>query len=676
MTVDNRKLFANRDARRRLAEMGGIMASSPELLGEAQKFNNGGRVIPGTVFQEEGPGRTMPGQSTLDQLVGDSPTLRALALSRIGGNIGEFINEVGIDAIRQADALYASSVSLGARTAAGGTAALGALASVLGFPDAGAMMERVSTDISRGRENMMRGDSERMPFGLEGPRLLTRGQEDPGFIVPQEGRNMIQAAETLRTLEGTPEGAGLFAEGSVSEPLSGEYTLLPGSKGPSPAAPMMMDIAGMTPPAAGELGVAPSAMDEGIISRTAPALSQRGVPLEPGPDMTVMDSVGGSRVSPGGRTMALPSDPMSAADIEAQLFRDRLGLATDGYVTPEIPDRFPGEERIAEDRMNQSRRDYRPMTSQQMAEAERTARANEEMDRLTRESAEEAAAVRSASGVRDARDSMGAAIAEGRPEDAARIAEAAREAVSPTPPAVPSGPDLKDLEETATNPDLTPEQKAEQVASGVLGGLGVSGADKMTAAERVKAYETMFKEMLGEGEEDKQKEMWHNMAMIGFAIAAGESPRALQNIANGLLAGTKMMKDDRATRQAREDKIKMLAISEGMSDQRAAEKARADKEIAQIRAGSSGYTSTRERSRLKELIMKDAWSYPGLLGDNGQIDPDKLNDYLDTIVGVESEPLTQEQAVAQYNQLIAQRPDLKEAALNRLKANGYNIEGL
>ena len=47
MTVDNRKLFANRDARRRLAEMGGIMASSSDLLGEAQKFQDGGRVIPG-----------------------------------------------------------------------------------------------------------------------------------------------------------------------------------------------------------------------------------------------------------------------------------------------------------------------------------------------------------------------------------------------------------------------------------------------------------------------------------------------------------------------------------------------------------------------------------------------------------------------------------------------------
>ena len=41
----NRKLFANRDARRKLANMGGIIASSPELLGTAQSFREGGKAI-------------------------------------------------------------------------------------------------------------------------------------------------------------------------------------------------------------------------------------------------------------------------------------------------------------------------------------------------------------------------------------------------------------------------------------------------------------------------------------------------------------------------------------------------------------------------------------------------------------------------------------------------------
>ena len=43
MNVENRKLFRNKDARSRLADMGGIIASSPELLGEVQKFKTGTR---------------------------------------------------------------------------------------------------------------------------------------------------------------------------------------------------------------------------------------------------------------------------------------------------------------------------------------------------------------------------------------------------------------------------------------------------------------------------------------------------------------------------------------------------------------------------------------------------------------------------------------------------------
>ena len=40
----NRKLFANRNARRRLANMGGIMTSSPELMQAGQMFQTGGQA--------------------------------------------------------------------------------------------------------------------------------------------------------------------------------------------------------------------------------------------------------------------------------------------------------------------------------------------------------------------------------------------------------------------------------------------------------------------------------------------------------------------------------------------------------------------------------------------------------------------------------------------------------
>ena len=45
MSVTNRKMFRSRNARNKLNQMGGIMASSPELMQTVQKFNVGGQVI-------------------------------------------------------------------------------------------------------------------------------------------------------------------------------------------------------------------------------------------------------------------------------------------------------------------------------------------------------------------------------------------------------------------------------------------------------------------------------------------------------------------------------------------------------------------------------------------------------------------------------------------------------
>ena len=50
MIVSNRKLFKKRPARDNLNQAAGIMASSPELMGEVQGFDNGGNVqLPGSV---------------------------------------------------------------------------------------------------------------------------------------------------------------------------------------------------------------------------------------------------------------------------------------------------------------------------------------------------------------------------------------------------------------------------------------------------------------------------------------------------------------------------------------------------------------------------------------------------------------------------------------------------
>lgn len=63
MSVMQRKLFANKEARTKLRDMGGIMSSFPELSGEVQRFQAGGGVTPGF---------SPPVPSVYDQLVAGS----------------------------------------------------------------------------------------------------------------------------------------------------------------------------------------------------------------------------------------------------------------------------------------------------------------------------------------------------------------------------------------------------------------------------------------------------------------------------------------------------------------------------------------------------------------------------------------------------------------------------
>lgn len=62
--------------------------------------------------------------------------------------------------------------------------------------------------------------------------------------------------------------------------------------------------------------------------------------------------------------------------------------------------------------------------------------------------------------------------------------------------------------------------------------------------------------------EGADKKLMH--AMIGFAIAAGDSPNAMTNIANGLLAGSEMMMKDKAEKAAFDRQIQLNAMQYGL----------------------------------------------------------------------------------------------------------------
>ena len=133
----------------------------------------------------------------------------------------------------------------------------------------------------------------------------------------------------------------------------------------------------------------------------------------------------------------------------------------------------------------------------------------------------------------------------------------------------------------------------------------------MDMPERISSYKKILSDLLGtDTKEDKKEEFWMNMAMVGFAVAAGDDPSAVKNIADGLLAGSKMMKQDKASNQARQDKINMLALEESNKDKRLAARLRSAKTLAGIKAagetGMRNYKSPIDAIQFKENELATA----------------------------------------------------------------------
>lgn len=94
MSVMQRKLFANKEARAKLRDMGGIMSSFPELSGEVQRFNNGmmveaPRPTAAPTFREVDPDATAFTQD-VQGLLRQGDIASALSRIQVGLSTGEY----------------------------------------------------------------------------------------------------------------------------------------------------------------------------------------------------------------------------------------------------------------------------------------------------------------------------------------------------------------------------------------------------------------------------------------------------------------------------------------------------------------------------------------------------------------------------------------------------------
>ena len=464
MNVENRKLFRNKDARARLAGMGGIIASSPELLGTVQKFQDAGPVVPSTFLVQ------LPGL--------------------VGGN--EFLQ------------LTAAELQLLNQKQPG-------LMSSEGVMIQEATPEILST-LNPAQYNTTNNPNIKRMFADLGVEL----SQAPTVVEPQA---LVE-----------PESSGILSQ--IKSLFNKEDDTVSSNVAPS----MTSEITTDQPPVVDEDSTGKSQGLIGILKRLADPYSANII----GTDESGRGSVFGlppanTRVGDFLQGFAkIPSKLNEAMYSSSNSMAQALSDAYDsGFGVPYLLS--PSE------KLQQSKEDFR-------AEEEQLMNLRGGLNTMSITEGEVAA--------KKAKDEIKRLEAEDKAKtEKEQTAAAAADKLNP------QGPNF------VLNPDKI-KKDLDEGGSGSNALLNVEIDKKLSPKESVKEFQSMYKEMLGMDDKDKEKEKWHQMAMIGFAIAAGQDPSALANIAGGLLEGTKMMKADRTRKQDRDDKITMMAIQSAEADRR------------------------------------------------------------------------------------------------------------
>jgi len=570
MNVSNRKLFVDRGARNRLAEMSGIMASSDDLMGEVQKFEQGGRVLMGAAGMPEpqspgimplmmssghqqraealqaymNPSFQTPEFTGLEEFQQAQPIsaevsnqMRVVDMAKAGASVEEIAQNVGLTLLDTANIIAGTASLLVVEGAA-------LAADVAGLVSGGGELSRGAFGVAQDLRDFGQ-DAYAPPEGSDNNAYRLFNQS--GFPEdPEEDPLARIEADSLRAIAAGDEA--LFAEGAPVEQLGGD---LPASDFDVP------------------------------MGDTAPEPMLRPDLLE--------------------RYDTSTGVPLTMDEVEQSIFRDRLSIASDesavdrrmnadnnvvGFQEPNIPtqvDRFPQEDlRIAEQEA-----ELFDIRNRELSDNERMQMTPYEEPPIA---------------VPNTAEAIEAANAQAE-ADAADVADP--DVVDPVD--LSFGPSF-DPVDLSYNIDQDPELAGFTVSTALLDSVGVDTAN-MGIQERTVAMRDMLNDLMGQTDADEKEEFWMNMAMVGFGIAAGESSDAMKNIADGLLAGTAQITKGKADKRARNDSLTTLAFGEVLADERAREKFGQDLQLAGVRAGEGGgFREARNPSDFSQDIYASAFA--------------------------------------------------------------------
>ena len=219
-----------------------------------------------------------------------------------------------------------------------------------------------------------------------------------------------------------------------------------------------------------------------------------------------------------------------------------------------------------------------------------------------------------------------AAEAEAAPEAVAETVTPAAEAPAAEAPEVEAptafgeAPAI-DTDTILTDIDKNPGDANTIAADALLKSTGVDTSN-MSVKDQTVAMKKMLTDLMGQTDEDEKEQFWMNMAMLGFGIAAGESPDAMKNIADGLLASTAQISKNTTDKKARDDKFTLTAFGEVLADKRAREKFGRDLAVAKVKGTDSIYGKRTEP--LTQMYRLAETLYAGGSGDYETYD-DALN---------------------------------------------------